>query len=156
MRLLRSMFSPDARRFVLAARVGHLATADTGGVPHLVPICFALLHDQIVSVLDRKPKRSEDPRALRRVANVLNNPRVAFLVDTYDEDWNRLGFVLVHGAASLADSGPVHAAALQALRQRYTQYRDMGLSDRPVLVISPDRVTAWGALDSRGSTLQQP
>lgn len=143
------MFSPTIRTFLLAARVGHLATANPSGAPHVVPLCFALLEDdQIVSVLDHKPKRSASPRALRRVANVLANPQAAFLVDVYREDWSRLGFVLVHGAASLVGTGPLQVRAIEALRDRYPQYRTMDVSERPVLLITPQRVTTWGRLDT--------
>ena len=28
--------------FVNSRRVGHLATADAGGTPHVVPVCYAI------------------------------------------------------------------------------------------------------------------
>src|SRR5712664_835904 len=33
------------RRFVDANRVGRLATAQTGGMPHVIPVCYALGDD---------------------------------------------------------------------------------------------------------------
>src|SRR6185295_2161566 len=76
-------------RFALA-RVAHLATVGPGGRPHLVPCTFALVDDHIVSVVDEKPKST---KALRRLSNIRNDPRVSMLVDRYDEDWRRLWWV---------------------------------------------------------------
>jgi nitroimidazol reductase NimA-like FMN-containing flavoprotein (pyridoxamine 5'-phosphate oxidase superfamily) len=30
------------RRFLLTRRVGHLATADSRAIPHVVPVCFTI------------------------------------------------------------------------------------------------------------------
>ncbi|MCH8962088.1 MAG: NTP transferase domain-containing protein [Bacteroidetes bacterium] len=67
-----------------SARTGHLATADQAGVPHVIPVCFAVEGDVIYSVLDQKPKRTSLTR-LRRVRNILANPQVALVVDHYED-----------------------------------------------------------------------
>ena len=78
----------EARRRFASARVARLATADSGGRPHVVPIVFAVEGDIIYSAVDHKPKRTT---ALRRLANMAENPSVSLLVDYYDDDdWNRL------------------------------------------------------------------
>jgi PPOX class probable F420-dependent enzyme len=78
----------EARRRFGAARVARLATADAAGRPHLVPIVFALEGDRVYSAVDAKPKRTT---ALRRLANVRENPAATVLVDHYDdEDWSAL------------------------------------------------------------------
>jgi PPOX class probable F420-dependent enzyme len=136
-----------ARSFVLGARVGHLATAAPDGAPHVVPVCFALAGGRVYIALDEKPK-SVPPRELRRVRNLLENPRVQLVVDRYDEDWRRLGFVQLSGTASLIEGGEEHAAAVAALRDKYPQYRSMSLESRPVIRIEVARATAWGDLSS--------
>ena len=40
--MLALMLSDAQRRFLDTSRVAHLATADARGVPHLVPVCFAV------------------------------------------------------------------------------------------------------------------
>ncbi len=135
----------SVRRFVAEARVGHLATADGTGSPFVVPVCFVLLGSTVYSVLDEKPKGTDLMR-LRRVRNVLENPRAALVVDRYDEDWSRLGFALLRGPARVVEPGPEHAEALAALRSKYPQYRAMRLDDRPALAIDVQRVTTWGAV----------
>jgi coenzyme F420-0:L-glutamate ligase/coenzyme F420-1:gamma-L-glutamate ligase len=98
--------------------------------------------------LDEKPKRGDSPRQLRRVRNILDNPRVAIVADVYGEDWSRLGFVLLRGLARLVDGGAEHAAAIDALRSRYRQYREMNLEARPIIAADIERVTMWGDLGS--------
>ena len=41
---------------------------------------------------------SRDPRALRRVRNILERPEVALIVDEYQENWDELAWVLVRGS----------------------------------------------------------
>jgi PPOX class probable F420-dependent enzyme len=132
--------------FVQAQRVARLATADTDGHPHAVPVCYACDGVQFYTPLDEKPKRVRGQR-LRRVRNIEARHEAALLIDRYDEDWSRLGYVLVHGRADLLAPGDAaHAQALALLRARYPQYQAMALETQPVIVIIPDRVTSWGQL----------
>lgn len=115
-------------------------------MPHAVPVCFALVGEAAYVVLDGKPKRVA-PRALARVRNILANPRAALVVDRYDDtDWSRLGWVMLRGGARIIEPGPEHARALDALRARYPQYREMALSDSPMIALDIAKVTAWGDL----------
>jgi PPOX class probable F420-dependent enzyme len=133
------------RRFLAARRVAHLATADAQGQPHVVPVCFALAGDVLYIAIDRKPKRV-DPHRLRRVRNLLANPRVAVTADVYREDWRRLGFVWLQGTARLLDAGAEYRRALDRLRRKYPQYRGMALHGRPVIAVDVVRAGAWGAV----------
>ncbi|MTD56434.1 TIGR03668 family PPOX class F420-dependent oxidoreductase [Amycolatopsis sp. RM579] len=101
-----------------AARVARLATADASGVPHLVPVTFALDGGAIVFAVDHKPKRSTN---LRRLRNIAANPAVSFLADGYDEDWSRLWWVRADGVARILASAP---SAVEALQAKYSQYRE--------------------------------
>ena len=122
--------------------VGHLATADAGGRPYVVPFCFVCDGGKIYSVLDAKSK-SADLRRLRRVRNILENPKVSLVIDHYESDWSKLWFLLVQGTAELLESGDEHAKALAQLRTKYPQYRQMDLDDNPMIRITPERVTGW-------------
>ena len=136
--------SPDARSFLERARRAHLATASATGVPHVVPVCFAVLDDAtIVFAIDDKPKAAG--RTLQRLRNLEENPRFALVVDAWDEDWSRLGYVLVSGRGCVLADPRRRAEALQALRDRYPQYVVMGLGPRhPVVALTIDRVHPWG------------
>lgn len=139
-------FEPAERSFLERARVGRLASADGDGRPHLVPVCYAFVGDEIVSAIDVKPKRV-GPRQLRRVRNVRSNPQVALIVDRYTDDWDDLGWVRVDGRARIFDPGTAfHDAAVSALREKYEQYADHPLETRPGLAIDPERVTSWGTI----------
>jgi PPOX class probable F420-dependent enzyme len=131
------------------ARVARLATADAHGAPHVIPVCFVFVRGAIYSAIDAKPKRTS-PRGLRRVRNILANPRVALVVDHYDEDWDRLWYVLVQGTATIVDRGGDHSRAIARLRAKYRQYRTMRLDTRPVIKISRLKIAGWEARQGRG------
>jgi PPOX class probable F420-dependent enzyme len=138
------MLTERQRSFLDAGRVGHLATADAGGAPHLVPVCYAVTGDSVYITVDEKPKRRDRP--LKRVRNILENPLVAFVVDRWDEDWTRLGWVMLRGRAEILEDGAEHDNAQAALRERYPQYRAMNLAGLPVIALRIARAASWGAL----------
>jgi PPOX class probable F420-dependent enzyme len=140
----RTTLTETETNFVLAQRVARLATANADGHPHVVPVCYAFDGERFFTPLDEKPKRVAGNQ-LRRVHNIEARHEASLLVDQYDDDWSRLGYVLVHGRADLLmpdDAG--HNPALVLLRERYHQYRSMALENYPVIVIIPDSVVSWG------------
>ena len=138
-----SRLSPPASRLVGSARIGHLATSDKSGQPHVVPICFAFDGTDFFSPIDEKPKRTA-PRKLKRLKNIRENPRVSLVIDRYDEEWTKLGYVLVFGTARILSRGQKHRDAVRLLRSKYRQYRSMAIQERPMIVIRPSRVISWG------------
>lgn len=135
-----------ARAFLERQRVGRLATAEVSGAPHIVPVCYALSDGARVHIaIDEKPKRG-DPRRLKRLRNIVSDPRVMLLVDRYDEDWSRLAWVALRGRAEILEGGGEHVAALAALRARYEPYRAMNLEALPVIAIRVLSVASWGRL----------
>jgi PPOX class probable F420-dependent enzyme len=135
-----TLSASEARHRFAAARVARLATADGSGRPHVVPVVFAVSGDVIYSVVDAKPKRTT---ALRRLRNVAENPRVALLVDHYEEEWGALWWVRAEGVARVLDplSDAEAAAAVQLLRERYPQQRAVG----SVLAVDVERWSGWVA-----------
>ena len=109
------------RERVAGAAVGRLATVTTDGRPHVVPCCFSVVDDTIVTAVDAKPKST---LALRRLDNVRANPAASLLVDHYDDDWTQLWWVRVDGRARVVDAGDERDAALAALAAKYRQYRE--------------------------------
>ena len=137
------MTRDEARRRFAAARVARLATADAVGVPHVVPVVFAVEGDTVVVAVDHKPKRTT---ALKRLANVRANPRVALLADHYaDDDWDALWWVRADGAGRILDPAePEAGAGVARLVDRYAQYRTQPPAG-PVLAVDVDRWTGWSA-----------
>ena len=138
------MLTERERDFLDRGRVGHLATADTGGAPHVIPVCYALAANTLYVTIDEKPKRQDRP--LKRLRNILENPQTAFVVDRWDEDWRRLGWVMLRGRAEILYAGAEHDKAQALLIARYPQYRGMQLGGLPVIALRIARATAWGDL----------
>ena len=90
---------------------------------------------------DAKPKRS---MALRRLANVAANPQVAILVDHYEDDWSRLWWVRLDGAARVLTDPAEMPRALDLLAARYSQYRASAPAG-PVVEVVIAGVTGWSA-----------
>ena len=143
----RPPFPPSIRSFLDRARIAHLATADAASLPHVVPICYAATDSCVYFTIDAKPKRS--PTRLRRLRNIAANPLVAIVVDRYDEEWSRLGFVQIEGLAELVATEEEYVAAMAALTTRYAQYMRMSLSLRthPLIRITVNGWHSWGLLD---------
>ncbi|HYT34649.1 MAG TPA: TIGR03668 family PPOX class F420-dependent oxidoreductase [Ktedonobacteraceae bacterium] len=130
--------------FVHKQRVARLATADAEGNPHVIPVCYAFDGERFYTPLDEKPKRVTTSR-LRRVRNIETRPQVALVIDQYDDDWSRLGYILVQGQAELLPPGDTaHTQALILLRERYPQYKTMALEKYAVIAITPERIVSWG------------
>ena len=133
---------PIHRARFAAARVARLATADADAVPHVVPVTFAVVGDTIVIAIDTKPKSG---RPLKRLANITANPAVSVLADHYDDaDWTRLWWVRADGAARVVDNREEREHDLDALREKYGQYRsDFVATDGPVIAIEVVRWSGW-------------
>jgi PPOX class probable F420-dependent enzyme len=140
-----SAMTPAARAFCERGRVARLATADAKGVPHLVPVCYAIVDESLYITIDEKPKRTGIP--LKRLRNISENPEVAVTVDRWDEDWRRLAWVMLRGRAEILSGGEEHDMAQARLRERYPQYRAMDLAPLPVIAMRINRASAWGDLD---------
>src|SRR5690348_2304040 len=114
--------------FIVAARVARLATAGADLAPHAIPLCFWFDGAQFYFAIDEKPKRARGT-ALKRMKNIAENPRVALLIDHYEEEWAQLAYVLIHGNAQIVQDPKEYLLALRNLRDKYVQYRNMALSD---------------------------
>ena len=91
------------------------------------------------SVLDQKPKRTAVTN-LKRVRNILFNPKAALVIDHRQGLW----YVLVNGTADLLHESPEQQAAIPSLRQKYPQYRTMDLNTNPIIRITPTNIIRWG------------
>jgi PPOX class probable F420-dependent enzyme len=144
------MLSDGERRFLAQQRIAHLATADRGAVPHVVPVCFAILDRTLYVTIDDKPKRRAGA-TLKRLRNIAENPKVTVVADHYDEDWTRLGWVMLHGRADILVEGTEHRDAQMLLRSRYPQLGAMQIASRPVIAVRIERTRSWGNLAVVGS-----
>ncbi|WP_370963305.1 TIGR03668 family PPOX class F420-dependent oxidoreductase [Amycolatopsis sp. cg9] len=114
------MTPEDARERFAAARVARLATVSAAGVPHLVPVTFAVRGDEVVFAVDHKPKSTT---SLRRLRNIAENPAVCFLADGYAEDWAQLWWARADGTARIRPDAE-RAEPVSWLVAKYPQYAE--------------------------------
>ena len=143
---MASLLSDDEWRFVRGARVARLATADREGAPHVVPVVFAVVDGKIYVPVDGKQKK--DIERLKRLDNIRENEKVSFLVDHYEDDWAKLGFVMLFGSATIihADTDSVYDKAAERLREKYAQYRGPITIHAWMIEIKPHHAASWGAM----------
>jgi PPOX class probable F420-dependent enzyme len=143
-----------ARQRFSAARVARLASVSAAGEPHLVPVTFAMVSpaaesdgsgiELIVFAVDHKPKSTT---ALRRLDNIAANPRVAFLVDFYDDDWDQLWWVRADATAAVLH-GRLRHGAINALEAKYRQYREIP----PDGVVVGSSIVNWSSWQAGSNT----
>jgi PPOX class probable F420-dependent enzyme len=132
------------RWLVEPARVARLATVDSSGRPHLVPVCFALLGETVYSAVDHKPKTTT---RLRRIDNITATGYACLLVDRYSEDWSTLWWVRMDGRGYVVDDASEASTALAALTGKYRQYAENPPTG-PILAVTIDRWTGWSATET--------
>jgi PPOX class probable F420-dependent enzyme len=119
--------------------IARLATITPDGVPHLVPVVFAVHGDLVYTAVDAKPKTTQ---RLRRLTNIESNPHVSLLVDHYANDWTQLWWVRVDGVAAIHRDGAVLHTGHLLLRAKYPQYQTVPL-DGPVIAVTVARWSSW-------------
>jgi PPOX class probable F420-dependent enzyme len=131
----------DAAAMFAESPVAMLATSGPDGVPHIVPVVFAVHDDVVYTAVDAKRKST---RRLRRLANIEGNPQVSLLVDHYEDDWSQLWWVRADGEAAIHYSGEEMASGYALLRKKYVQYQRIAL-DGPVVTVDVKRWSSWQA-----------
>jgi PPOX class probable F420-dependent enzyme len=135
------MVTPQERARVAAARVARLATVRADGTPHIVAVTFALEEDTVVSVVDHKPKRTQE---LQRLRNLEGRPTASLLVDHYEDDWSKLWWVRLDLAVEIVRDGPRRTDLLEPLIRKYADYR-VTAPQGPVLAMRIRSTTSWSA-----------
>ena len=148
---------------IYRARVARLATAGSEALPHVVPVVFAFDGEKYYIPVDEKSKIKE-PDKLRRIKNIEVNPGVALLIDEYNEDWNKLLFIMIQGKASIlgkrrendkegaeeqqgdrGDNDKLLKIAHKLLFMKYPQYQHIAIG-KLCIVIYPQKTIFWSML----------
>ena len=139
------MLSEQQRRFLEAGRVGHLATADRGGVPHVVPVCYAVAGETVYITIDEKPKRRDIP--LKRLRNILENPQVSVCRRSLGRGLEpaRLGHAARRApkSSTAAPSTTARRRCCASAIRNTARWRSTTL---PVIALRIARATGWGNL----------
>jgi PPOX class probable F420-dependent enzyme len=132
-----------------AADHGVLCTTASDGEIDVVPVCFAIADDLIVTPVDTvKPKSTTE---LTRVANVETRSAATLLCEHWDADnWSRLWWVRARltwrETIVTADEDGVDAHPYaEALRAKYDAYRDVRSPFTRVLTFAVTGVVGWTA-----------
>jgi PPOX class probable F420-dependent enzyme len=140
--------APDeARRVFATGVVARMATLRADGTAALVPIVFEVFGEQVVSLVDPKPKRTPELARLRHIAR---DPRVTLLVDLYDDDWSRLWWARAEGRGRVVTAGPERDEALALLRAKYPQYESLDDPFGDAVVVDVARWSGWTASPVEG------
>ncbi len=117
--------------YIAAARVCRIATVRPGGEPQVIPVCPVYDGQETLYV-------DLDPGSVT-AASLHSNPRIAVLIDDYDDDWTRLRKVLLRCRAERAE-GPEQDAAWDRIRAKFPQYPTVGWEPRLTMAL---RVYDW-------------
>ena len=123
-------------------RVGRLALLDDVAHPRVLPVTYVIAAGSVWTAVDDKPKVVAGPD-VARVRFLRERPQAAFLVDRYDDDWERLAWVQVLGAVDVLEVD-VLPEALAALRAKYGPYAERPPRG-PLLRLVPERCLCWRA-----------
>ncbi len=88
-----SVFSKNELGYLAGKRLGRLATIDTGGLPHVVPLGWSYN-----PALDTIDVGGRDFGRTKKFRNVRANPKVALVIDDVLPPWRPRG-VMVRGEA---------------------------------------------------------
>ena len=129
------------------ARVARLATVDSECKPHLTPVVFVFNNGCYFIPIDEKTKRSR-PERLKRVKNIQQNPNVTILIDEYNEDWEKLYFIMIQGKASIIGDKELEQRELLLLKRthrllsdKYLQYQKIGMGEYIIMIIPQKVIT---------------
>lgn len=117
-----SVFSDKELEYLAEKRLGRLATIDTGGLPHVVPLGWSYN-----PALDTIDIGGRDLAVTRKFRNVRANPKVALVIDDVLPPW-RPRCVMVRGEAEALDEATSAGGG------------HLG----PIIRIHPIQVISWG------------
>jgi nitroimidazol reductase NimA-like FMN-containing flavoprotein (pyridoxamine 5'-phosphate oxidase superfamily) len=125
-------------RWFERARVCRVASANAQGMPHLVPVCPAVADGKIYYA---------SASNVRKVKNLVDNPRVAVTVDIYSDDWTHIKGAMVQGTTRVFGRGPRFRRIRALLYKKYAHYRrdaTLDESDSVIVEVTPTHVFTWG------------
>ena len=128
---------PRIAAFLEEERRGVMSTLSSDGSAHSVPVVFARIGNEIVSPIDHKPKTGE---VMARVKNLGRDNRITLLVDHWNEDWTRVGWLMIRGHGVVDPDAEM--SRMKALNDRYPQYSPDERHDA-LITIRPTRLLWW-------------
>jgi PPOX class probable F420-dependent enzyme len=134
---------PESHASLLRARRGYLGINGAEGATEVLPVCFTWAGETIWIVVDRRPGSP----FLGRRRGIEGGPKVTFMVDRWDEDWDRLQWLVAKGQVTVLDPGPEEDGALSAFESKYPQYLTYPIEEGSIVRLDVEEWTGWDALD---------
>jgi len=123
--------------FVSSSRVARLATVNSEGIPHNVPVCPLLDGDKIYFGTEAQAKK---------VRNIKANRNVAIVLDDYTETWSNLRGIMVQGKARVVNTEEFQRVR-QKIYSKYLQYESeapLTEEDSVIVEITLQKKFNWG------------
>ena len=123
--------------FVSSSRVARLATVNSEGIPHNVPVCPLLDGDKIYFGTEAQAKK---------VRNIKANRSVAIVLDDYTETWSNLRGIMVQGKARVVNTEEFQRVH-QKIYSKYFQYESeapLTEEDSVIVEITLQKKFSWG------------
>src|SRR5262245_27065454 len=123
--------------FIDSMRVARVATADSDGVLHNVPVCPLMDRDKIYFATERKA---------RKLRNIEGNPNVTLVFDEYTEAWDYLRGIMIQATARIV-KGTDFRRIRQRIYAKYPQYESkaaLGERDSVIVELKPVTKFSWG------------
>ena len=131
-------FSERELAFMNQESVGRMAQMGTDAMPHVTPLCYACTERAIY--IDTSSNSW-------KIRNLITAPEVAFVVDEYFEDWDKLKGIRMLGKAEVLADGDDYEIGKVLLFQKYPeQMKNKGWVDgnEVVIKINLTTITSWG------------
>jgi uncharacterized protein len=118
--------------FLKSHELCRLATASREGLPHVVPVIYAVDGEDIIIAVDYGTKK---------LKNLRENREVALVVDDYSPN----GGIMVEGHCEIYERGKEYLRLLQILFDKFEYYRKNPWKEgeSPILKVHPKKAVFW-------------
>ena len=126
------------KQFVAAARVCRIASVRPGGEPHAIPVCPVFDGDSTLYV--------DIGSRYAPAEGIRENPRIAVLIDEYDDNWALLKGVLLR--CTVEETGPEERdRAWEMIREKFPAYKPISWKPRLTLALRVYDWRQWGVTE---------
>ncbi|HZW85178.1 MAG TPA: pyridoxamine 5'-phosphate oxidase family protein [Nitrososphaerales archaeon] len=128
------VLKPKQLAYLKSHELCRLATASKKAKPHVVPVIYAVDGEDVVIAVDYKT---------RKLANLLENPKAALVVDEFRPGPN--GGLMIEGDCEVFERGKEYLRLLKVLFDRFDYYRNnpWGEGESPILKVKPSKAVSW-------------
>lgn len=133
--------SREEREFLESPHIARIGTVSNRGMPHVVPVCYAVHNDDIFIPVDVTLPRKK--------TNIEQESKICLAVDHYDnEDWSKLKGVVIQGEVEVIKGGKEFLMARDLIYQRYPLFEKVVPIKEGkthwIIKIKPTRIASWG------------